>query len=208
MGVYVHDSNWGTRRAMAIGLLILFHIALIWGLKSGFAMKMVNAIAPPIVADIINEVQEEEAPPPPPPPKMELPPVEVPPPVVDITLPTDAAPVNTISNVTDRPVPPPPPPAPPAPPPPKPQLKLNPRANQPNMDDYYPPTSQRLGEEGSARVNICVGTNGRVTSAELSETSGFSRLDEAAVKIARQYRFNAVSEQVCSILPIRFQLRN
>ena len=57
-------------------------------------------------------------------------------------------------------------------------------------------------------MNICVGTNGRVTSAELSETSGFSRLDEAAVKIARQYRFNAVSEQVCSILPIRFQLRN
>lgn len=208
MGVYVHDSNWGTRRVVAVGLLILFHIALIWGLKSGFAMKMVQTLAPPIVADIINEVQEDEAPPPPPPPKMELPPVEVPPPVVDITLPTEA-PVNTISNVTDRPPPPAPPPvaaAPPAPPPPV--LRLNPRANQPNLDDYYPPTSQRLGEEGAARINICVGTNGRVTTATLDGTSGFSRLDEAAVKVARQYRFNPVAEEVCNILPVRFKLRN
>ncbi|MGC4027841.1 MAG: energy transducer TonB [Steroidobacteraceae bacterium] len=206
MGVYVHDNNWATRRAIVIGGLIVFHLLLFWGLKSGFAMKMVQAVAPPIIADIIKEVKEEDVPPPPPPPKMEMPPVEVPPPVVDITLPTEA-PVNTISNVTDRPRPPPPPPAPP-PPAPKPQLKLNARANQPNMDDYYPPASQRLGEEGVTRVHICVGTNGRVTDAKLDGTSGFPRLDEAAVKVAKLYRFDAISEEVCNVLPVRFKLKN
>lgn len=206
MGVYVHDNNWATRRVIVIGGLILFHVLMFWGLKSGFAMKVAAAITPPIIADIINEVKDEKVPPPPPPPKMELPPVEIPPPVVDITLPTEA-PVNTITNVTDRPQPPRPPP-PPAPPPPKPQLKLNARANQPNLDDYYPPASQRLGEEGVTRVHICVAPNGRVSSAALDGTSGFDRLDEAAVKVAKLYRFDPVSEEVCNVLPVRFKLKN
>jgi periplasmic protein TonB len=203
MGVYVHDSNWGTRRGIAIAILILFHLLLFWGLKSGFAMKVIETLAPPIVADIIQEAKEEEAPPPPPPPKMELPPVEVPPPVIDISIPVETN-TTAISNVTDRPPPAPPPPpaaAPPAPP----QLKLS-RANQPNVSDYYPPTSQRLGEEGVVRVKICVGTNGRVSSATVDASSGFERLDEAGVKVAKLYRFNPVTQEVCNVLPVRFKL--
>ena len=203
MGVYTNQSNWVSRRGVFLILLILFHIILIWGLKSGFAMKFVAAITPPIIADVIQEVEEEEAPPPPPPPKMELPPVEVPPPVVDITIPMDAPPTTALSNVTDKPVPPAPPP--PVVAAPKPQLKLS-KANQPSVDDYYPPTSQRLGEEGLSRVRICVGTNGRVTEATLDDSSGFERLDEAALKVAKLYRFNPVTETVCSTMPIRFKI--
>ena len=203
MGVYTNQSNWLSRRGVFLILLVLFHILLIWGLKSGFAMKMVAAMTPPIIADVINEVKDEEAPPPPPPPKMELPPVEVPPPVVDITLPVETSNTTALSNVTDRPQPPAPPPVVAAPPPP--QLKLS-RANQPNVNDYYPPTSQRRGEEGVTRVKICVGTNGRVTEATVAEGSGFERLDEAAVKVAKLYRFNPVTETVCNTLPVRFRL--
>jgi periplasmic protein TonB len=201
MGVYTNQGSFLSRRGVFLLLLVLFHIIVIWGLKSGFAMKMVAAITPPIIADVINEVKDEEAPPPPPPPKMELPPVEVPPPVVDITLPVETTTSTALTNVTDKPQPQAPPP--PAPPPQ--QLKLS-KANQPSINDYYPPTSQRLGETGVVRVKICVGTNGRVTSAEIGQTSGFERLDEAGLKVAKLYRFNPVTQEVCNTLPVRFQL--
>ncbi|MEY2854732.1 MAG: hypothetical protein RL030_1864, partial [Pseudomonadota bacterium] len=120
-----------------------------------------------------------------------------------ISLPMETSTSSALTNVTDKPQPPAPPPVA-APPPP--QLKLS-RANQPNVNDYYPPTSQRLGEEGIVKVKICVGTNGRVTSAEVGESSGVGRLDEAGVKVAKLYRFNPVTQEVCNTLPVRFQLQ-
>ncbi|MDR2214561.1 MAG: energy transducer TonB [Nevskiaceae bacterium] len=75
------------------------------------------------------------------------------------------------------------------------------------MADYYPPTSSRLGEEGLVKVKICVGTNGRVSSAEVAESSGFPRLDDAGVKVAKLYRFNPVTREVCNTLPVRFELK-
>lgn len=210
MGVYTNQGNWLSRRGMFLMLLVLFHIVLIWGLKSGFAMKMVAAVMQPIEAEIINDVEEDVAPPPPPPPKMEIPPVEVPPPVVNIVIAPDAAPTTALSNVTDRPQPPPPP-APVATIP-RTALSLNKKASQPSTAEYYPPTSQRLGEEGSTKVKICVGVNGRVTTATTEETSGFERLDEAAIKVAKLYRFNPATEngkpvEACATLPVKFNLK-
>ncbi|MEI2654470.1 MAG: energy transducer TonB [Microthrixaceae bacterium] len=192
--------------------LILFHIVLFWALKSGLAVKLLESITEPIKVDIVNEVKEEEPPPPPPPPKMELPPVEVPPPVIDITITADAPPTNAISNVTDKPQPP----APPPPPPPRQvvrtALKLNPKSTQPSVDDYYPETSRRLEEEGVAKIKVYIGINGRVKTAETEETSGFQRLDEAGVKVAKLLRFTPPTvdgkpvDDACGTVPIRFQL--
>ncbi len=208
MGVYVHDDNWVSRRGIVLVVLVLFHLMLFWALKSGFAQKVIDSLAPPIVADIINEKKDEEAPPPPPPPKMEIPPVEVPPPVVDITIAPDAPPTNAISNVTDRPPPPPPVVAAPSV---LVKLVANPKASQPNVNDYYPPTSIRLEEEGLSRLKVCVGPNGRVKDATVEASSGFPRLDEAAVKVAKMYRFtpqtvNGVPVDACGLMPIRFVL--
>jgi periplasmic protein TonB len=210
MGVYVHDNNWASRRMIAFVAMVLFHILLIWGLKSGFAVKLIDTLTAPIEATVIEEVVKDDAPPPPPPPRMELPPVEVPPPVVDITIPIEAT-TTALSNVTDKP--------PPAPPPPvaaavvRTALKPNPRASQPNVDEYYPPTSTRLGEEGIAKVKVCVGTNGRVIDATLEESSGFERLDQAAIKVAKLYRFNPATEngkpvEACAPMPLRFQIKD
>jgi protein TonB len=216
MGVYTHsDGNWFTRRGGFMVALIVFHIILFWALKSGLAVKFIESITEPIKVDIVNEVKKDEPPPPPPPPKMELPPVEVPPPVIDITIQADAPPSNAISNVTDKP-------QPPAPPPPPPRqvvrtaLKLNPKSTQPNVDDYYPETSRRLEEEGVAKIKVCVGTNGRVKNAEIDDTSGFPRLDEAGVKVAKLLRFTPPTidgqavddERACGTVPIRFKLPN
>ncbi|MDQ2641322.1 MAG: energy transducer TonB [Pseudomonadota bacterium] len=51
-----------------------------------------------------------------------------------------------------------------------------------------------MGEEGKVRVRLCIGANGRVTSAEVIESSKFPRLDEAGVKMAKQYRFKPGTE--------------
>jgi protein TonB len=210
MGVYTHtDGNWLTRRGIFLIALLLFHIILFWGLKSGFAVRLLEELTQPIKADIINEVKKDDTPPPPPPPKMEMPPVEVPPPIVDITIPVETT-STALTNVTDRPQPPPPPP------PPREvvrtSLKLNPKSSQPNVDDYYPETSKRLEEEGVAKIKVCVGSNGRVKDASLDETSGFSRLDDAGVKVAKLLKFTPPTEDgkplenACGTVPIRFKM--
>ena len=212
MGVYTHsDGNWLTRRGAFLVALILFHLVLFWALKSGFAVKFIESITEPIKVDIVNEVKDEEPPPPPPPPKMEMPPVQIPPPVVDITIQQDVS-TTALTNVTDKPPPPAPPPPVVRAPVVRTQLKLNPKSSQPNVDDYYPETSRRLEEEGLTKVKVCVGTNGRVKNAEVDETSSFARLDEAAIKVAKLLRFTPPTEDgkplddACGTVPIRFQL--
>jgi protein TonB len=138
---------------------------------------------------------------------MELPPVQVPPVMVDIQLPVEMPPTTALSApVTDRP---PPPPAPPA------RQAVVTKAvvtYKPDTFDYYPTTSRNLGEEGKVRVRICVGTNGRVSEAAVSETSGVERLDEAGVRLAKQYRFKPATEDgkpiaQCFLLPVSFSLK-
>jgi TonB family protein len=61
-----------------------------------------------------------------------------------------------------------------------------------NPDDYYPPGSQRRGEEGSPVVKACVGPSGAlVREPEVTESSGFPDLDAAAVKAAKGNRYVA-----------------
>jgi periplasmic protein TonB len=210
MGVYTHSGgNWLTRRGAFLVALILFHILLFLGLKSGFAVRFMEAITPPIVADIINEVKPEEPPPPPPTVKMEIPPVQIPPVVIDIQIPQEVS-TTALTNITDKP------PPPVAPPPPRQVvrtgLKVNPRSTQPNVDDYYPNSSRVNEEEGRVRVKVCVGTNGRVKTAELDGTSGFPRLDEAGVRVAKLLRFTPPTEDgkpvdnECGVIPIAFKM--
>lgn len=212
MGVYVHESNWASKRGLIFLGVVGLHVLLVWGLASGFAMKVIETVAPPIVPELIEETQEEEAPPPPPPPKMELPPVEVPPPVVDIQMPVETN-TTALSNVTDKPLPPPPPPVVVQRPVQRVAPNLNKRAQQPDTEEYYPPSSKRLGEQGSAVVKACIGTNGRLSEATVQESSGFPRLDEAAVKYARALRYTAGTEDgkpvdACFPFRVTFKLRD
>ena len=45
----------------------------------------------------------------------------------------------------------------------------------------YPPLSRRRGETGTAYVKFVVGLTGKLDSIELKKSSGFSRLDDAAL---------------------------
>lgn len=212
MGVYVHDKNWGSRRGIAFIAIVLFHILLIYGLKSGFAAKIIESIAPPIETEIIKDDKKDDTPPPPPPPKVELPPVEVPPPVVDIQVPVETN-TTALSNVTDKPLPPPPPPRPVEHTSVKVAPKLNPRAQQPDTEEYYPPSSKRLGEEGTVVVKACIDEKGKLAEGAVQESSNNARLDEAALKYAKAMRFLPGTEDgkpvtSCFAFRVTFKLKN
>lgn len=212
MGVYTQtEGNWFTRRGTFLVLLILFHLLFFWALKSGFAVKMVQKITEPIKAEIINEVVPELPPPPPPEVQMELPPVQVPPVLVDIQLPPPP-PTALVAPTTTEVVPPAPPPPPQAT---RSVVVTNASLlSRPDVSNFYPPASINLGEEGRVRVRICIDARGRVSTTDIAESSGTKRLDDAAERWAKQFRFRPgtvdgqTKDTDCFIQPVTFSLKD
>ena len=205
MAAYATDTSFISRRAIVFFAIVAFHLLIVWALASGLARKVVEVIAPPIETDIIEELETREEPPPPPPPEMERPPVEVPPPEVDISIPVETT--TAIQDVTNRP-------PPPRPPPPRAVQRTAPKLDvrrSPATDEYYPPSSRRANEEGVATVRACVTAEGRTGKATVDKTSGFERLDEAALKWAQRARWSPGTEdgkpvEMCAPFNVRFQL--
>jgi protein TonB len=208
MAATTQDSGLFTRRGGVIVVVVAIHVLAFYALANGLVQKVANMVAPPIKADIVEEIKPDEAPPPPPPPEMERPPVEVPPPEVSIDLPMETN-TTAIQDVSDKP----PPPAPPPPP----RIAGAPaKMTRPvNPDDYYPPGSIRREEQGSPVVQACVGPNGRLLREPVvTDTSGFPDLDGAAVKVAKATRFAAGTEngtalpESCIKFKVKFVLKN
>jgi len=184
------DTGFLSRRGLVFLAIIGIHVLLVWGLNSGLSRSVVQFIAGPMETTFIEELQEEEeAPPPPPPPEIEAPPPFVPPPEIAINLPADAPATTAIQQVTtQRPPPAAPPPAPAARAPVVVPPKQDPRRGITQPE--YPPASRRAGEAGTVQLRIYVLENGRVREAQVAVSSGFPRLDEAAVREAtRAWRF-------------------
>jgi protein TonB len=207
MAAYAQDSNFLTRRGVVAAAIVALHVLAAWGFASGLATRAIQALAPPIEADIVEEVKPEDQPPPPPPPEMERPPVEVPPPEVSIDLPMETT-STAIQDVTDKP--------PPAPPPPVRVAGTPAKMTRPaNPDDYYPPGSIRREEQGSPVVQACVGSNGRLLREPvITDTSGFPDLDGAAIKVAKATRYAPGTEggsklpESCIKFKVKFVLKN
>lgn len=58
-----------------------------------------------------------------------------------------------------------------------------------NNKPPYPPQSVRAQEQGVTTISVCVSENGRTQSAQVTESSGHSRLDEAALTWMKNARF-------------------
>ncbi|MBL8469369.1 energy transducer TonB [Methyloversatilis discipulorum] len=58
-----------------------------------------------------------------------------------------------------------------------------------NPRPAYPPMSKRLGEAGRVMLRVTVDANGLPTNVEISKSSGFSRLDDAALEAVRKWKF-------------------
>lgn len=203
MAGYMHDSGYNQRRIMAFAAIVALHVIIAWAFITGFGQAMVAQIVKDVQVSIIKPDEVKETPPPPPKPNLDRPPpVSVPPPIVNINIPIEAPPIV----VTDRPQPPraiivtPSTPV-------QFSTKLDPR-------DYYPAQSQRLEEHGSAKVRACVLPTGKLEGApEVLATSGFERLDAAAVRFATDSRYKpAILEgkpiRACKDILVTFRLED
>lgn len=81
----------------------------------------------------------------------------------------------------------------------------------PLIDDYYPPVSRTLGEQGSVTLRLCYDVQGKVISSTVEQSSTFKRIDDAAVKMGRAYRvkpnvINGQPQSGCTLVPLEFFL--
>ncbi len=78
----------------------------------------------------------------------------------------------------------------------------------------YPKSARRKGLQGRVVVTVTVGASGKVSSCQISQSSGHSSLDQSAISAARRYRFRPAKNalgQVVSVkkaIPFNFQLNS
>ncbi len=215
-----------SRNMAIVSSVLVFHAAALWALQSGLVRKAVEIIVP---VEMLSQLIEPPKPKPPPP----APPAPVKQPVVKTKAPTlppppqlmaiaDTTPAPNAPTGVTTPQPPAPPiaapvavapPAPPAAPPAPPKITL------PSSDaDYlhnplpsYPSMSKKLGEQGKVLVRVYIGTDGLPDKAELKRSSGFERLDKAALEYIMKCRFvagkvNGVAQPMWYEAPVNYIL--
>ena len=199
---YANRRQMSSNRTAAIIIVALIHIALGYALVTGLAYNVIKKAA----EDLKTFDVEDEPPPPPeePPP----PPEENTPPPPQVVAPPPIVRTNTVAPpIISTPIAPPPvitpvarpaPPAPPAPPPPRVSQAARARGNLPALfsTDDYPQSAIRNEEQGTTGVRLTIGTNGRVTACDITQSSGSSALDSTTCNILRRRaRFTPAKDQ-------------
>ncbi len=166
-------------RLVGIGFVVLLHIAIIYALVTALAHRSVEVARAPIETKIIDQAPQEKAELPPPPPKLAPPPPPfIPLPEINVQTPPPAqSTAPTVITTVKPPVAAP--------------VRVMPRIDaQHSREPEYPPQSRRLGEQGSLVLQVLIGVDGRVVQSKLVQSSGFDRLDQAALEgIKNDYRF-------------------
>lgn len=222
-------------KTMITGVVLTLHAAGIWALQSGMDRPPEPQIIPAeVIAQFIAPPAPEPpapapaAPPTPQPPKpTPKPPQPKPQPVQKapplpkaIADPTPApnAPTGTLDSAPAVNTAPPAPPAPPAPstPPAAPsggavQLPSSDAAYLNNPRPGYPSISRRMGEQGKVLLRVMVSEQGLPQQIEIKTSSGYERLDKAAITSVQRWRFvpgkrNGIPEAMWYIVPINFVL--
>ncbi|CAC9214041.1 TonB family C-terminal domain [Comamonas aquatica] len=75
----------------------------------------------------------------------------------------------------------------------------------------YPSISRRMGEQGKVLLRVMVSEQGLPQQIEIKTSSGYERLDKAAITSVQRWRFvpgkrNGVPEAMWYIVPINFVL--
>lgn len=58
-----------------------------------------------------------------------------------------------------------------------------------NPKPIYPPLSRRLGEQGQVLLHVQVSAEGEALQVNVKQSSGFKRLDQAAMDVVRHWQF-------------------
>lgn len=230
-------SSPSRHRNVAIaGGVVAFHLAALWALQTGLLRRAVEVVVPvEVLSQIIPPAPKVEAPPAPPPPApapVPVPPRKVaaprpapPPPAPMPVARPDPAPAPTAPVGVATPQPPAPPIAAPvsppatAPAPPAPAAGARVEAPMidadyaPNEEAFRPPAiSRRLGEYGTVVLKVTVGVDGFASRVDLVKSSGYERLDKAALAGARKLKFrpatrNGVPVEWTYDLPVKYAER-
>jgi protein TonB len=192
--------------------VVLFHVAALWALQTGLLRRAVEIIVP---AEILSELIEP-APvalrktPPSPAPRPVVPepavPIEPEPapnaPVVDAQPPPSVAAPSAVTAAVDT-----------APATSRVELPSSDAQYLKNPKPRYPPMSNRLGETGTVVVRVLIGTDGTAQKAEIQHSSGFVRLDQAALSAVLSWRYvpgkrGGVPEAMWYTVPIKWGLED
>jgi protein TonB len=63
------------------------------------------------------------------------------------------------------------------------------------VEPVYPPASRRLDEKGVVGLRVLVDERGRPREVQVAKSSGFDRLDEAAVTAVRRWQFSPAMQE-------------
>lgn len=202
-------ANWPV-----IGILAAAHAAVVGALLATGAITVQSSERPPIIVEMkaVPELAPEQ---PPAPPEFSLEPVEPqitapevlvetpPPPVVSLvaspSLPSPSrvvVPTNS-EGLGSAPVTPP-------------DFEADYLNNPPPR---YPPLSRRAREEGEVMLKVLVTPEGSAEVIELARSSGFERLDDAAVAAVRRWRFAPAKQAGRAVMawvlvPLTFALQS
>jgi|SRR5688572_2758390 protein TonB len=80
------------------------------------------------------------------------------------------------------------------------------------VNPVYPPASRRAGEQGVVMLRVLVNTNGRPGDVEVLQSSGFPKLDQAALDAIRKWTFKPAKNGATPILSwtrvqVKFELK-
>ena len=216
-----------SRRHLVIaGSVVLLHAAGLWALQSGLLQRAVEVLVPVTVLSEFVEPPKPRVTPPPPAPKLPPPPQAVapkvaalPPPPMPLAVAHAAPTPQTPTGVTSPAAVLPPVTAPvaatpapvAAPPAPKVELPSSDADYLQNPKPSYPAMSKRLGEQGKVVVRVLIGVDGSAQQAEIRQSSGFDRLDQAALATTLRWRYvpgkrGGVAEAMWFNVPINFVL--
>jgi protein TonB len=173
--------NW-----VAITAIVALHAALLAALVELDVIPLAKPKPAPLVVELIAEPPPPPAEQPEPVPEVKVEPrVVVPTPIVQAL-----APPPPPVAVTTRPTPPKPAAAVAAPPPAGPVAigDLGERLIE-GRPPHYPMESRRRHEEGTVVLRLVIGTDGRVRQISVAQSSGFERLDRAALHAVRDWRW-------------------
>lgn len=224
-----------SRNTTIVLSVIALHVAVLWAMQTGLLRRVAEAVVP---AEILVEMMAPPSPPAPEPKPQPQPKVQVKAPTPKPTLPTPtpavaqqpaptplaiapsanapapsaaaptavaAAPASTNTGSTAN--------APPAPPaPPKVELPSSDADYLNNPLPSYPRLSKSLGEQGKVVVRALIGTDGQASQATVKTSSGFDRLDQAAVATVLKWRYvpgkrGGIPEAMWFDVPVNWALR-
>ena len=193
-----------SRNAVIVLAVVALHIGLIWALQSGLMMRAAELLVPAeLLSQFVDPPMPKAEPVPPIPKPAALPaPVKkaiakapVLPAPQPLAIPDNTPSPNAPTGVTT----PQPAPAPITAPvaaapvaaagPPVVQLPSSDASYLQNPSPPYPPISRRMGEQGKTTIKVLIGVDGQPQRAEIARSSGFDRLDQAALATVMRWRY-------------------